>query len=215
MIIGHTANGYFGDEAFKHPGIQRQPSIARITGRTVHLVDGKCIENVDYIIFGTGYSWTLPFLPSVPTRNNRVPDLYQHVVWVNDPTLLFVGAVNAGFTFKIFEWQAVFAARLLANRATLPSVEEMRNWETERIRARGDGPKFALVFPDFADYFETLRRMCGEGEPGVGRKLPKFRPEWYRSFMDGHELRKEMWRKINAEAIAAASASSDPLRARL
>ncbi|KAF4120839.1 Flavin-binding monooxygenase-like [Geosmithia morbida] len=197
ITVGHTFNGYFGDEAFRHPGIVNRPTIAKITGRTVHLEDGGSVDNVDHIIFGTGYTWTLPFLPSVPTRNNRVPDLYQHIVYQHDPTLLFVGAVQAGLTFKIFEWQAVYAARLLAGRGTLPSVEEMQRWEIDRIKARGDGGKFGLVFPDFEDYFDTLRDLSGQS---VGRQLPKFKREWFRSFMDGHELRKNMWRTLNAEA---------------
>lgn len=200
ITVGHTPNGYFGDEAFNHPHIQRHPSITKVTGRVVHLADGNSIPDVDHIIFGTGYSWTLPFLPQVPVRNNRVPDLFQHVVWQHDPTLLFVGAVNAGLTFKIFEWQAVYAARLLSGHGQLPSLEEMQQWESERIKVRGDGPKFALVYPDFEDYFETLRHLAGDGEPGVGRKLPKFRREWFRTFMDGHELRKDMWRRLNAAA---------------
>lgn len=131
-----------------------------------------------------------------------MPDLYQHVVWQQDPTLLFVGAVGAGLTFKVFEWQAVYAARLLAGRGTLPSLHEMRKWEAERIKVRGDGPKFALIFPDFEDYFETLRKLAGEGKKGVGRKLPVFKREWFRSFMEGHELRKDMWRRLNATARA-------------
>ncbi len=134
-------------------------------------------------------------------RNNRVPDLYQHVVWQHDPTLLFVGAVAAGLTFKIFEWQAVYAASLLAGRGKLPPLAEMRKWEEERIKVKGDGAKFGLVFPDFEDYFDTLRELAGEGN-GVGRKLPKFKREWFRAFMDGHELRKEMWRRLNAKATA-------------
>ena len=179
----------------------------------MHLADGTSIANVDYIIFGTGYRWTLPFLPQVPTRNNRVPDLYQHVVWQKDPTLLFVGAVAAGLTFKVFEWQAVYAARLLAGRAAaLPSVDEMGRWEAERIKARGDGVKFSLLFPDFEGYFETLRKLAGEGEKGVGRKLPKFKREWVRAFLDGHEMRKQMWRRLNAEAREQEGA---PSRARL
>lgn len=200
IALGHTANGYFGDEAFNHPRIQKQPSIGHIAGRAVHLADGKVISDVDHIIFGTGYSWTLPFLPSVPVRNNRVPDLYQHVVWQHDPTLLFVGAVQAGLTFKVFEWQAVYAARLLAGRGTLPPLDEMRRWEAERIKARGDGPRFALLFPDFEDYFETLRRLAGEGEEGVGRTLPRFKREWFRAFLEGHDRRKNMWRRLNAAA---------------
>ncbi|KAK0617773.1 hypothetical protein B0T17DRAFT_495249 [Bombardia bombarda] len=203
VTIGHAANGYFGGEAFNHLHIENHPSISHITeDRTVHFIDGHSISNVDHIIFGTGYSWTLPFLPQVPVRNNRVPELYQHVVWQKDPTLLFVGAVGAGLTFKIFEWQAVLAARILAGRAMLPSVERMKEWETERIKAKGDGPKFTMVFPDFEEYFEEVRALAGEGDTlnGVGRKLPRFQREWVRSFMEGHDLRKRMWKRINAEA---------------
>ncbi|RFU81295.1 dimethylaniline monooxygenase [Trichoderma arundinaceum] len=209
ITIGHTVNGYFGGEAFNHPKIRNYPSISRVEGKTVHLVDGNSIANVDYIIFCTGYSWSLPFLPDVPIRNNRVPDLYQHVVWKKDPTLLFVGAVAAGLTFKVFEWQAVLAARVLAGRARLPPVEEMRRWEDERIKLRGDGVKFTLIFPDFEDYFETVRRLAGEGEAGKGRKLPPFQREWVRAFLDGHELRKAMWRRINERAQVELNATQD------
>lgn len=199
ITVGRNLNGYFGGEAFNHPQIRNHPSIAKVSGRTVHLADGGSIEGVDHIIFGTGYSWTLPFLPAVPVRNNRVPDLYQHVVWRHDPTLLFVGAVQAGLTFKIFEWQAVYASRLLSGRGTLTPAEDMEKWEEERIKVKGDGAKFGLVFPDFEDYFETLRQLSGEGD-GVGRRLPVFQREWLRSFFDGHELRKNMWKKLNEEA---------------
>lgn len=209
ITIAHTFNGYFGGEAFNHPHIQNHTSIKRITGRTVHLIDGSVIEEVDHVIFGTGYSWTLPFLPAVPVRNNRVPDLYQHVVWQHDPTLLFVGAVQAGLTFKIFEWQAVYAARLLAGRGTLPNVEERCQWEEDRIKKRGDGAKFALVFPDFEDYFETIRELAGEGEKNVGRKLPRFRREWFRAFLEGHGLRKNMWKRKNEAARHGQDKSRD------
>lgn len=200
ITIGHTANVFFGDVAFHHPKIKQHPSIAKVIDRTVHLVDGTSIPDVDHIVFGTGYSWTLPFLPSLPIRNNRVPNLYQHVVYQKDPTLLFVGAVGAGLTFKIFEWQAVYAARILAGRATVPSEEEMQKWEDERIVARGDGPKFSVVFPDFEDYFDTVKELAGEGEPGVGRKLPKFKREWFRNFLEGTELRKGLWKRWNKSA---------------
>lgn len=208
ITIGRNANGYFGDDAFHHPRIQQYQSIKWVEGRTVHLIDGGCIMDVDYIIFGTGYTWTMPFLPQVEIRNNRVAGLYQHVVWQKDPTLLFVGAVAAGLTFKIFEWQAVLAARILAGRVALPSAQEMREWETSRIKVKGDGAKFGLIFPDFEDYFEEVRKLAGESEDGVGRKLPKFRREWMRSFMEGHERRKQMWRRLNAAAWEEENASN-------
>jgi hypothetical protein len=200
VVSGHRANPYFGDEAFNHPQISKQPSISRIEGRTVHFVDGNTVRDVDNIIFATGYSWTLPFLPQVEVRNNRVPNLYQHVVYQKDPTLLFIGAVAAGLTFKIFEYQAVLAARILAGRAILPPLAEQEKWEQDRIAARGDGPKFTLVFPDFEDYFEAVRALAGAGEHGLGRQLPPFKREWFKAFLDGLELRKKMWRRINAQA---------------
>ncbi|KAK9774327.1 hypothetical protein SCAR479_08932 [Seiridium cardinale] len=203
VVVGRNFNGYFGDVAFHHPGIDKRPSISRIDAetRTVHFEDGTSVADVDLLIFGTGFSWTLPFLPGVKTRNNRVPDLYQHVVYRNDPSLLFVGAVGAGLTFKIFEWQAVFAARILSGRAKLPSVEEQEKWETERIKVKGDGPKFPMVYPDFEGYFEGLREMAGPGENGIGRQLPPYDRSWYDKFMAGHELRKEMWKRLNATAL--------------
>ncbi|KAK8062176.1 hypothetical protein PG997_014273 [Apiospora hydei] len=233
VIIGHTMNRYFGDGAFNHPRIHKCPSIKRVTvpptttaaKAQVELVDGTVIPDVDHIIFGTGFSWTLPFFAPSPTsssgkeeagpvptvRNNRVPDLWQHVVWRHDPTLLFVGAVGAGLTFKIFEWHAVLAARLLADRLSgpLPSSEEMRQWEVDRIAARGDGAGFTLVYPEFEEYFETLRALAGEGAPGVGRKLPRFDQAWFAAFMEGHELRKRMWERINAEAVAKEQQDKD------
>ncbi|KAJ4363118.1 hypothetical protein N0V83_010238 [Neocucurbitaria cava] len=205
VIIGHKANGYFGDVAFQHPGITPKPSISHISTsngeRIVHFVDGTSVADVDEIIFGTGYSWTLPFLPDVKIRNNRVPALYQHVVYQKDPSLLFVGAVGAGLTFKVFEWQAVLAARVLAGRATLPPLEEQQRWEEERIKKRGDGAQFILIFPDFEDYFETLRKLAGEPKQGQpGRRLPPFDKRWVEVFMAGHEIRKKWWREENEKA---------------
>lgn len=91
-------HAYFGDTAFKHPQIQRRAPISRIDSsngvRTVDFEDGTSISNVDHIIFGTGYTWSLPFLPDIPTRNNRVPGLYLHIFHQSDPTLAFIGAVR-------------------------------------------------------------------------------------------------------------------------
>lgn len=207
VVVGRNFNGYFGDVAFRHPKIDTRPTIKRIdadTG-TIHFEDDTSLADVDRLVFGTGFSWTLPFLPDVKTRNNRVPDLYQHVVYRHDPSLLFVGAVGAGLTFKIFEWQAVLAARVLSGRAALPTMEEQERWEVERINAKGDGPKFPMVYPDFEPYFEGLRELAGPGENGLGRQLPPYDQGWYDKFMAGHELRKDMWRRLNSAALDGSS----------
>lgn len=96
-VVRGKYNVYFGDEAFKHPQIERRPPISHISSdngeKTVHFEDGTSVANVDHIILGTGFTWTLPFLPDIPIRNNRVPDLYLHVFHQRDPSLVFLGAV--------------------------------------------------------------------------------------------------------------------------
>ncbi|RDW86768.1 uncharacterized protein DSM5745_03410 [Aspergillus mulundensis] len=196
-------NIYFGDHAFKHPSISLRPAISHIEpkSRTVHFEDGTSVSDVDHLIFGTGFTWTLPFLPQIPIRNNRVPDLYLHVFHQSDPSLIFLGAVGAGLTFKVFEWQAVAAARVLAGRAKLPPLEEQKRWEEDRIAVKGDGAGFLMVNPDFETYFEQLRAIAGE-PVGKGRRLPAFEQKWVDDFSAGHERRIRMWKRANEAAAA-------------
>lgn len=120
-------------------------------------------------------------------------------------------------TFRVFEWQAVLAARVFSGHATLPPQAERDEWEKNRIAYKGDGVPFTMIFPDFADYFETIRKMAGE--KGPGRRLPPFDPKWAEDFMAGHEMRKQMWKRNNEAARKALEsgkvASGVTLRSRL
>ncbi|KAL4796896.1 hypothetical protein BDV19DRAFT_360024 [Aspergillus venezuelensis] len=206
-VVRGKYNVYFGDEAFKHPQIERCPPIARIESDdgncTVHFEDGSSVSDVDHLIFGTGFTWTLPFLPHIPIRNNRVPNLYLHIFHQSDPTLVFLGAVGAGLTFKVFEWQAVAAARVLAGKATLPPLSTQKKWEEDRIAKKGDAAGFLMVYPDFELYFEQLRTLAGEPAEGQpGRRLPPFEKVWPETFAAGHQRRIRMWKRANEAAKA-------------
>lgn len=210
---------YFGGSAFDHPRIQKHPQISRIettnNARTIHFDDGIQEKDVDHIILGTGYQWSLPFLEDVEVRNNRVPGLYLHVFKRGDPTLAFIGAVAAGLTFRVYEWQSVLAARYLAGRIKLPSVEEQKKWEDDRIAYKGDGVPFTAIYPDFEIYFETVRKLAGEPtSDGKGRKLPAFDRKWVEDFQKGHKRRIKWWQEQNKEARER-EASQAPIRARL
>jgi hypothetical protein len=211
-VVRGKYHPYFFDYAFQHPSIIRKYGIKRFdaTGAggkgAIYFEDGSNAIAPDAVIFGTGYSWTLPFLQDVWGEgkgvncvNNRVPGLYQHVFWRQDPTLVFVGAVAAGFTFKVFEWQAVLAARYLAGRVELPSLEEQELWEQKRVDLKGDGVPFTALYPDFEEYFEEIRVLAGEPN-GVGRPLPKWDKTWREEFDSAHLRRIEMWKRINREA---------------
>ena len=107
----------------------------------------------------------------------------------------------AGLTFKVYEWQSVLAARYLAGRINLPSIQNQENWEKDRIAYKGDGVPFTALYPDFEDYFETVRNLAGEPSADrPGRKLPKFEKEWVDIFQAGHKKRIEMWKKANEAA---------------
>jgi hypothetical protein len=59
---------------------------------------------------------------------------------------------------------------------------------------------FTALYPDFEDYFETVRKLAGEPAPGKpGRRLPNFDKSWVDKFQAGHKLRIEMWEKANRE----------------
>ena len=109
--------------------------------------------------------------------------------------------MGAGLTFKVFEWQAVAAARVLAGKATLPTLEEQQKWETDRIAQKGDGPGFTMVNPDFKEYFEKLREIVGDPGDGPGRRLPAFDQAWVDDFNAGHERRIRMWKRANQIAM--------------
>lgn len=193
VVRSNKPHVYFSNVVFSHPRISRRPAIDHIdpNNRAVYFKDGSVVTGIDRIILGTGYSYSFPFLEGLRIKDNRVNGLYLHVFSMDDPTLSFVGAIAAGLTFKAFEWQAVLAARLYAGRAQLPPVEEQRRWEIDRIKERGNGAKFTLLYPHFAEYFNLVRDIAGN--EGPGRKLPPFDPNWAKDFMDGHKLRINLW----------------------
>jgi len=109
--------------------------------------------------------------------------------------------IAAGPQFKVFEWQAVLAARVLAGRAQLPPLTVQQKWEEDRIALKGDGVLFTVVYPGLEEYFETLRRLAGEPKEGQpGRRLPPFDANWPRLLLQGHQRRIQMWKKANEDA---------------
>lgn len=205
-VVRGRYHPYFGDWAFRNLLIQRHGPISRLVSedgqRTVLFEDGTSLSNVDHIILGTGYSWTMPFYPDMTVRNNRIPGLYLHI-FPNaeaEAGMVFVGAVAAGFTFKVFEWQAVLAARYLAGRVELPSLDEREKWEQDRIAEKGDGTAFTALYPGFEEYFEQVRSLAGEPHERKGRPLPQFEKQWRENFDKAHLRRIAMWQRLNAEA---------------
>ncbi|KAK7420961.1 hypothetical protein QQX98_002526 [Neonectria punicea] len=199
----------FGWAPFTHPDIDNRPPISAFdpqTGR-ITFTDNTFISDVDVVLFATGYDFSFPFLPNVKAVNQRVPGLYQHVFKTSDPSLAFTGMVTGGFGMRIFEWQAVAAARVLAGHATLPPRKDMEDWEQDRISKCSDGPLFWALTPDFEEHFEALRAIAGEPAPGTpGRVLPKYDPKWAEILWQFVNDRIKWWKEEEREAEAKRAA---------
>lgn len=88
---------------FTHPDIINRPEIVSFDAETgrITFADQSYVDDVDNIIFATGYEFSFPFLPKQVVRNGRVPGLYQHVFSMNDSSLAFIGMVTGGFGLRM------------------------------------------------------------------------------------------------------------------
>jgi dimethylaniline monooxygenase (N-oxide forming) len=145
-----------------HGDIEVKPNIDRFPGgRTVRFDDGS-EEEVDLVVYCTGYRITFPFFDSelVSAEGNRL-SLYRRVASVEQPGLYFVGFIQPlGAIMPIAEAQAEWVADLLEGRAALPSAERMRaeiaDYE-RKMRKRYVASKRHTIQVDFHPYLREIR----------------------------------------------------------
>ncbi len=116
--------------------------------KAVRLKQGSIETHIDSIIFATGYFYSYPFLsnlkPPVVTDGLRTQDVYQHLFHIERPSLVFPVINLKVIPFPLAENQAAVVARVWSGRLQLPSKEEMRDWEQETIKQKGNGKYFHL-----------------------------------------------------------------------
>ncbi|KAK5994651.1 Thiol-specific monooxygenase [Cladobotryum mycophilum] len=122
-------------------GIEYKPVIKEYlpSGRVV-FDDGTYVDNVDTVIYCTGYSPSFPFWnvknngrPLWDYKEGRLAKNYQHTFFQDFSNLGIVGIIRA-LTFRSFEYQAIALARLFAGRnaVPLPPVKQQGEWELAR-----------------------------------------------------------------------------------
>ncbi|KAI8286382.1 Thiol-specific monooxygenase [Colletotrichum sp. SAR 10_98] len=154
-------------------------------GRKVRLANGEVESDVDGVVFCTGYFYSFPFLrdlsPPVVTDGAYARNLYEHLLYIDDPTLAFAGIPQRIVPFPVAEGQAALVARAWADRLTLPSTAEMREWEAKMLKDKGESKMLHnLAFPKDLDYINMLHARSLEAvkregleNDGVG-KIPPF-----------------------------------------
>jgi len=146
----------------------------------VRFEDGSVEEDVDVILYATGYQYAFPFLSDAVSDgylsavDNCVSPLYKHVFPpALAPSLSFIGLPWKVVPFPQFETQARWIAKALSGAAPLPPRREMLDDADafERsLASNGIARRHAHRMGDaqFA-YNDELRELCGQPPAGTWR----------------------------------------------
>jgi hypothetical protein len=157
-----------------HGDITVKPNIERLDGTGVVFADGSR-EDVDVIVYCTGYKVDFPFLdaasfPAVSSPDNEV-SLYRRVVDPTHPGLYFLGLIQPlGAIMPLAEAQSEWIADLISGRAALPPVPQMKAEITsyrESLRSRYVKSKRHTLEVDFLGY---QRELAEERKAGAARR---------------------------------------------
>lgn len=151
-----------GDVKFK-------PAIERLEGDRVRFADGS-VEDVDAIIFATGYDMRFPFFEEpalVPDADHRLP-LFKRMMNPAIPNLFYMGLAQPLPTLVNFaEQQAKLAAAYLAGRYLPPAPAEMAEITTRDEEAHLGQyyrSKRHTIQVDFGVYVADLLKEIARGE---------------------------------------------------
>ena len=140
---------------------------AKQSGRELLTDDGTRIEDVEIVLFATGYRSGAPILPQ-ELRDTDPRLLYKHMI---DPdvgaSLIRIGFARPPFgsQFPIMEIQARLAARIVTGRHRLPSAERMRSVaraDADRLlRQFGKSGQRVRGLVDYGHYLDDLAQLIG------------------------------------------------------
>lgn len=76
------------------------------------------------------------------TDGRRVHNLHNHIFYIPDPTLVFIGLPYHVSTFNLYDFQAIAVAAVFSGRAALLSEEEMREEYRNYLQVKGSDKDF-------------------------------------------------------------------------
>lgn len=151
-------------EIFTRIGLGRvtpKPWISRLDGEQVRFEDGS-VEDIDLIVYCTGYKTTFPFLSQEIVDAPSALPLYKRVVHPDRAGLYFIGLIDvAGPLNPLAELQTEWVADLLQGRVQLPSRAQMKQSvarEDRRRQERFGAPGKNAIYVDYAPYRKAIQR---------------------------------------------------------
>ncbi len=169
-------------------GFEEKPLLTKVVGKTCYFKDGTSVDDVDAIIFCTGYLNHYPFLPDdlrLETRNRLFPpNLYKGIFWEPNPKLMYIGAQDQYYTFNMFDAQAWYARDVVLGRIALPDRETMHADSESWVRREEalEDPYQAIDFQ--TDYMRDLLAPTDYPPLDVDRVAETFK-EWEHHKVEG------------------------------
>ncbi|KAJ8376351.1 hypothetical protein SKAU_G00069310 [Synaphobranchus kaupii] len=143
-----------------------KPHLQEFRGSSVVFEDGTVEDQIEAVVFCTGYNYSFPFLPSsLFAGPGHELTLYQHIFspTLKHPTLAVLGLVSTkGPIMPMVEMQARWATRVFTGLNQLPPKHTMlKTIETERRKYLKSFPcpKHAAVQVDYISYMDELAQQ--------------------------------------------------------
>lgn len=145
-----------------------KPNVSSFTETGVIFDDGTQINDLDAVIFCTGYKIGFRFIDQsiLPLSDNKV-DLYKYVFPPNltKPTLAVIGCVQPlGAIFPLSELQGRWATRVFGGKTPLPSKNAMMEdveMKREAMQKRYYTSKRHTIQVDYIPYADELANQVG------------------------------------------------------
>jgi dimethylaniline monooxygenase (N-oxide forming) len=154
-----------------HGWINVKPNVKQLEGTFVSFEDGSR-EEVDAIIYATGYKTTFPFLsPEVFSVRDGEAALYRRMLAPGRPGLYMLGLIQpVGPTIPLVEVQAKWLASVLADDTALPARDRMEaevRAHREEIARRYVGSARYTLEVDGRRYRKQLFGDISRGVAGI------------------------------------------------
>ncbi|XP_076873349.1 flavin-containing monooxygenase 5-like [Brachyhypopomus gauderio] len=145
-----------------------KPNVKEFRGSAVVFEDGTVEDNIDLVVFATGYTFSFPFLPAqdVPVMENKT-SLYKYVFPPNleKTTLAVIGLIQPlGAIMPISEMQARWATRVFKGLKKLPSQSAMLEdikAKKETMAKRYVASQRHTIQVDYVTYMDELADQVG------------------------------------------------------
>lgn len=144
------------------------------TDHSITLEDGTTISDIDVVMFCTGYLYNVPFLQDYQDQlslksESGFKNIYKGMFFIYDPSLIFIALQKQVTPMPLAEAQGVYVSRVLNNRITLPSTEEMVHSEKEETSNFKSAAQYHhLGYPADVDYACELIQEILEIDDGLG-----------------------------------------------